>query len=501
MTKGTLVVNASYTRGEVSRRIFGSFAEHMGRVIYSGIYEPGHPTADENGCRGDVLAAVREMGVSCMRYPGGNFVSNYHWQDGVGPVQQRPRRLDLAWRSVETNEFGTNEFMRWAARAGVEPMLTVNLGTRGLEDAVDYLEYVNFPSGTHYSDLRRAHGIEKPYGVKLWCLGNEMDGNWQIGHKTMDEYGRLAAETGKAMKALDPGIELVACGSAKSDMPTYPNWDLRVLEHVYGIADYLSLHQYYGGQQQGTAAFLAQSLDFENYIATIRSAIAVTKALKRSDKDMFISVDEWGVWAAPPESVTREVDQRPWQVAPAISEQIYTMEDALLFASMLMTMVRNTDIVKIGCQSLITNISSCIMTARGGEMWKQTIYYPFQMLARYARGAVLSIAGDGECYDTPACGRVPMVDALAVWDRQRSEIAVFCVNRLDNDSAALSLRMEGFAPTEVAEFTTLTGGAKQTNERDHGAVVPRVNDGAKLRENLLTAALPPLSFNMIRIKI
>lgn len=284
-------------------------------------------------------------------------------------------------------------------------------------------------------------------------------------------------------------------------MLSYPNWDLRVLEHVYGIADYLSLHQYYGGQQQGTAAFLAQSLDFENYIATIRSAIAVTKALKRSDKDMFISVDEWGVWAAPPESVTREVDQRPWQVAPAIIEQIYTMEDALLFASMLMTMVRNTDIVKIGCQSLITNISSCIMTARGGEMWKQTIYYPFQMLARYARGAVLSIAGDGECYDTPACGRVPMVDALAVWDRQRSEIAVFCVNRLDNDSAALSLRMEGFAPTEVAEFTTLTGGAKQTNERDHGAVVPRVNDGAKLRENLLTAALPPLSFNMIRIKI
>lgn len=501
MTQGMLAVNPIFTRGEVSARIFGSFAEHMGRVIYSGIYEPGHPAADENGCRRDVLQAVCDMGVTCVRYPGGNFVSNYRWQDGVGPVAERPRQLDLAWRSVETNEFGTHEFMRWAAQAGVEPMLTVNLGTRGLTDAVEYLEYVNFPSGTRLSDLRRAHGFEQPYGVKLWCLGNEMDGNWQIGHKTMEEYGRLAAETGKAMKAIDPGIELIACGSAKSDMPTFPRWDLCVLEHVYGIADYLSLHQYYGGQHQGTAAFLAQSVDFENYIATIRSAITVTKALKRSDKAMYISVDEWGVWAEPPESVTQEVDQQPWQVAPAISEQIYTLEDALLFASMLMTMVRNADVVKIGCQSLITNISSCIITRRGGEMWKQTIYYPFRMLARHARGVVLEVSGSPACYAAPVSAQVPVVDVLAVWNRAEREVAVFCVNRLDNAPATLSLQLQGFAPTDILECVTLTGSAKQTNEADHNAIIPRESDGAALHDDVLTASLPPLSFNMICIQV
>ncbi len=501
MTQGMLAVNPIFTRGEVSARIFGSFAEHMGRVIYSGIYEPGHPAADETGCRSDVLQAVRDMGVTLMRYPGGNFVSNYRWENGVGPVGERPRQVDLAWRSIETNEFGTNEFMRWAAQAGMEPMLTVNLGTRGLTEALEYLEYVNFPGGTPLSDLRRAHGVREPYGVKLWCLGNEMDGSWQIGHKDMESYARLAAETGKAMKILDPSIELIACGSAKSDMPTFPRWDLCVLEHVYGIADYLSLHQYYGGQQQGTAAFLAQSEDFESYIATIRSAIAVIRALRRSDKAMYISVDEWGVWAEPPESVTQEVDQQPWQVAPAISEQIYTLEDALLFASMLMTMVRNADIVKIGCQSLITNISSCIMTRRGGEMWKQTTYYPFQMLARHARGTVLEVSGTHACYAVPASPQVPTLDVLAVWNRAEGEVAVFCVNRLDNAPAELSLQLQGFAPTEVAEFTTLTGSAKQTNEADHSAVIPRESDAACLRGGVLTASLPPLSFSMIRVNV
>ena len=501
MTQGMLAVNPIFTRGEVSARIFGSFAEHMGRVIYSGIYEPGHLAADAAGCRTDVLEAVRDMGVTLMRYPGGNFVSNYRWENGVGPVAARPRQVDLAWRSIETNEFGTNEFMRWAACAGVEPMLTVNLGTRGITEAVEYLEYVNFPGGTRLSDLRRAHGAEAPFGVKLWCLGNEMDGNWQIGHKDMEAYARLAAETGKAMKILDPGIELIACGSAKSDMPSFPRWDLCVLEHVYGIADYLSLHQYYGGQQMGTAAFLAQSEDFERYIATIRSAIAVTRALRRSDKAMYISVDEWGVWAAPPESVTREVDQQPWQVAPAISEQIYTLEDALLFASMLMTMVRNADIVKIGCQSLITNISSCIMTRPGGEMWKQTIYYPFRMLARHARGTVLEVAGSPACYAVPGSPQVPALDVLAVWNRAEGEVAVFCVNRLDNAPGALALQLQGFQPSEIAQCVTLTGGLRQTNEHDHSAVIPRESDVARLREGVLTAELPPLSFTMIRVRV
>jgi len=498
MLKANIICNAAYKKGVIDRHIFGSFVEHMGRVVYSGIYEPGHPTADADGFRHDVMDAMREMGVTSIRYPGGNFVSCYNWMDGVGPVAQRPRKRELAWRSIETNEFGTNEYMKWADAAGVDTILAVNLGTRGIEDAVNYLEYVNLPVGTKYSDLRREHGFEQPYNVKRWCLGNEMDGVWQIGHKTAREYGRLAVETGKAMKLIDPSIELIVCGSAKSDMPTYPEWDMEVLDHVYGVADYLALHQYYGGQEKGTASFLAQSEDFENYIRTIRAAIQLTKARKRSTKDMCISVDEWGVWAAAPETVTKQVDDTPWQIAPSISEQIYTMEDALLFASMLMTIVRNADIVKIGCQSLIANISACIMTQRGGAMWKQTIFYPFKYLANHARGTVLDIKTCVPSYAAGELGEISIVDTLAVENEE--DIVVFAVNRCDNEEAELDVELQGYKPTKVLESVSLYArDRKMTNEHDHSAVLPGINDSAEVKGERINAKLPRLSFNMIRI--
>lgn len=481
--------------------MFGSFAEHMGRVIYSGIYEPGHPQADVHGFRMDVMKAVQDMGVSCMRYPGGNFVSNYDWRDGIGPVRERPHRLELAWRSIETNEFGTNEFLRWAEMAQTEPILAINLGTRGIEDAVRYLEYVNFPAGSQYSDLRREHGFEKPYGVKLWCLGNEMDGDWQIGHKTAVEYGRLAAETGKAMKLVDPGIELIACGSSKSDMDTHPQWDMTVLEHVYGIADYLALHQYYGGQEKGIAGFLAQSADFETYIQAARSCITVAKQKLRSKAAMYISVDEWGVWPKAPETVALELDQAQWQTAPAISEQIYTLEDALLFASMLMAMVRNADIVKIACQSLVANISACIMTERGGGLWKQTIYYPFQWMAQYARGSILQTVVDIPAYDAAGI-TVPVVDSLLIWNRERSQIIVFAVNRHDTEKAQISCTLQQFDPKAVLENTTLFATERnQTNQHCHQAVVPRKNGEALLKGDTLTVECEPLSFTMVRVQV
>lgn len=500
MFKAKMTCHPLFTRGEIDRRVFGSFVEHMGRVIYSGIYEPGHPAADAAGLRSDVLHAVREMGVSCVRYPGGNFVSNYHWEDGVGPKEKRPRRRELAWRSIETNEFGTHEFMDWADKAKVQPMLTVNLGTQGIENALNYLEYVNMPAGTKYSDLRAEHGFSEPYGAKMWCLGNEMDGTWQLGHKTATEYGRLAAETGRAMKLLDPSIQLIACGSAKSDMPTYPAWDEEVIHHVYGIADYIGLHQYYGGQQLGTAAFLAQSEDFERYVDAIRSVIRVEQARQRSRIPMHISVDEWGVWAMPSEAVTQEVDAAPWQIAPSISEQIYTMEDALLFASMLMTIVRNADIVKIGCQSLIANISACIMTQRGGGMWKQTIYYPFRALANHARGVVLNTPCDAPVYEAGNL-RAAMADTLAVWNRDESEIALFAVNRSDSEEAEITLDLQGFEGRGVIGSEVLAADdRKMTNQFDHNAVVPQEGEAA-LRGNTLTFKLPPLAFGMVRVGV
>lgn len=501
MLKGKMICHAKYTCGTINRHIYGSFIEHMGRVIYSGIYEPDHPLSDANGFRMDVLEAVREMGVTCARYPGGNFVSNYNWIDGVGPHSMRPRRRELAWRSIETNEFGTNEYMKWASKSEVEAILCVNLGTQAIKNALNYLEYVNMPIGTKYSNLRKEHGFHDPYDVKLWCLGNEMDGTWQIGHKTAVEYGRIATETGRAMKMMDPSIQLIACGSSKSDMSTYPEWDLEVLNHVYGIADYLSLHQYYGGQERGTAAFLAQAEDFEKYISTIRSAIEVQKARSGSNASMHISVDEWGVWAATPEAVTQEVNAAPWQIAPAISEQIYTMEDALLFASMLMTIVRNADIIKIGCQSLITNISACIMTRRGGEVWKQTIYYPFSYLANFAQGLVLKTPTEIPQYKS-GYGMTAVIDTLAVWNVAMSEIVLFAVNRSDNEEAEFLLELQGFECQGVRQSITLTArDRRETNQQRHNAVIPKEISNTTLKYNQLRAKFPPLSFNMVRISV
>lgn len=500
MLKTRILCDKDFIIGEIDPRLYGSFLEHMGRVIYSGIYEPENELSDEEGFRKDVLEQVRKMGVTSVRYPGGNFVSAYHWEDGVGPKENRPRKLELAWRAIETNEFGTNEFMHWARKAGVEPIFTVNLGTRGIEEAVQYLEYCNFPGGTRYSEMRRSHGVESPYGVKMWCLGNEMDGAWQIGHKSAYEYGRLAAETGKAMKLVDPEIELIVCGSSLSTMPSYPQWDMEVLEQTYDVVDYLALHQYYGGQEKGTRAFLAQTLDMEEYIRTIRSAAQVVKQKKRSSKEMKFSVDEWGVWAVPGQSVNEEIADRPWQIAPPISEQIYTLEDALLFAGMQMVILKNADVIKIACQSLLTNVSACIMTEKGGGLWLQTIYYPFYYFANYARGTVLDSVVSGASYECGGPKRVPFLDAVTVWNDEKRELVVFMVNKSEDETMEVDIALHGFHLKTIKKSIVMTAEHKKmTNQNDHNAVIPREKEIAAIREDSCLAKLEPMSFNMLCI--
>ncbi len=502
MIKSKIVCNKDFVVGEIDKRLYGSFAEHMGRVIYSGIYEPENAVSDKDGYRTDVLEKTKEMGVTAVRYPGGNFVSAYHWQDGVGPKSERPRRLELAWKSIETNEFGTEEFINWADKANVEPIFTVNLGTRGIEDAINYLEYCNFPKGTKYSDLRISHGRELPYDVKLWCLGNEMDGNWQLGHKSAYEYGALAAETGKAMKIIDPTIELIACGSSLSTMDSYPFWDEEVLANVYNVVDYLALHQYYGGQDKGTASFLAQTLDMENYVKTIRSVAQVAKAKLRSKKDLKFSFDEWGVWSLPSDSVNKEIDDKPWQIAPAISEQIYTLEDALLFAGMQMVMLRNADVVKIACQSLITNISACIMTEKNGGLWLQTIYYPFYYFANYGKGVTLSTKSEGDTYECPEFSEVPYLDELITYSKEDNEITIFAVNKSEDSSIECNFNLQGFEISEIIESVSLTSSDKKmTNQNDHFAVVPKENVKVEVKDNVCNAVFEPLSFNVVRLSL
>lgn len=499
--KAEIYCDRHFTKGNIDKRLFGSFVEHMGRVVYSGIYEPENSLSDEDGFRKDVLEAVKNMGVTCVRYPGGNFVSNYFWEDGIGPKEKRPHRPELAWSAIETNEFGTDEFIEWSKKAGTEPVFTVNLGTRGVEDALNYLEYCNFQSGTEYSDLRKSYGHPKPYGIRTWCLGNEMDGEWQIGHKSAEDYGKLAYVTGAAMKRLDPSIELVVCGSSLSTMPTFPDWDYTVMEETYGVADYIALHQYYGGQEKGVPFFLAQSEDMQTYIDTVRAAASYVKTKTGSKKDLKFSVDEWGVWAVPSDSVNQETKKNPYQIAPAISEQVYTMEDTLLFAEMFMVILRNSDVIIIACQSLLTNISSCIMTERGGGLWLQPIYYVFRDFALYGKGKVL--LNDVNCpgYDAGDLHNISSLNTLEVWNQQDNEIIIYSVNRTDEDIDA-AYELSGFTVGKIAQAEELRcDDLLATNQNDHSRILPHEKNNVNLDDHGVTAVIPAYSFNMIRLSL
>ena len=420
----------------------------------------------------------------------------------MGPVEKRPRRLEIAWRSIETNEFGTNEFMKWAGKAGIEPIFAVNLGTKGIENAVSLVEYCNIEEGTYYSDWRREHGAVNPYGIKTWCLGNEMDGDWQIGHKTAAEYGRLAQETAKAMKQVDSSIEVVSCGSSKSDMQTYPEWEAETLKYTYPYVDYISLHQYYGGQELGTDNFLSQSLDMEEYIQTVIGTCDYVKAWKRSRKKIYISFDEWGVWSIPDQAVAASVDESPWQVAPHLSEQIYSMEDALLFASMMMNFLKYADRIKIACQSLLTNISAAIMTEKKGGVWVQPIYYPFMHMASYGRGKVLQGTADIPVYSCDLRKQVPYVDYVAVYNEEKKEVVLFAVNRAQEQVFEITMELQGFQTVNVMEHITMHAeDRKATNLVHHDLVKPERSERSRLEENILISELPPLSWNMVRIRI
>ena len=502
MGKTGVYINRHFTKGTIDPMLYGSFVEHMGRVVYSGIYEPQHPTANEDGFREDVLKLTRDMGVKAVRYPGGNFVSSYNWLDGVGPKELRPRKRELAWRSIETNEVGTDEYMKWAAAADVETIMAVNLGTRGIENAVGLLEYCNMETGTYYSDMRAENGHPEPYGIKYWCLGNEMDGEWQIGHKTAEEYGRLAAETGKAMRVLDPSIKLIACGSSLSSNSTYPEWEETVLSHTYDYIDYLALHQYYGHQEWGTAEFLAQTVDLSDYIHTVISACDVAKTKHRSGKKLYLSIDEWGVWQEPDEGVD-DLRAGTWPIAGSFSEQIYTLEDALLFASMMMTFLKFSERVRITCQSLLTNISACIMTERGGESWKQTIYYPYQMIARFGKGTVL----DGRFCDEPCgylserYGKIPFIDHVEVWNEADNELVFFALNRSDTKND-VEWTVSGFDGLSLKEHTVLTGDdIKATNKENHDRIIPKEGEKPLIKDGQISVALPPYSFSMLRLSV
>lgn len=497
MKKARLIVETDFSLAVVDPRLFGSFIEHLGRAVYQGIYEPGHPAADDKGFRKDVLKLVRDIDVPIVRYPGGNFVSGYNWEDGVGPVKDRPKRMELAWRSVEDNSFGTNEFMDWCRRANTEPMMAVNLGTRGPEEARQLVEYCNHPGGTALSDLRKAHGWADPHNVKLWCLGNEMDGPWQIGHKNAQEYARTAHEAAKVMKWVDPTIELVACGSSNSSMPTFGSYELSVLDECYNDIDYISLHTYYSNPDGDSANFLARSMNMDVFIKSVAAMCDAVQGKKHAKKKVHLSFDEWNVWF---HSNKQDAELPSWTKAPPMLEDVYTHEDAVLVGLMLITMLKNADRVKIACLAQLVNVIAPIMTEKGGSAWVQSIYWPFLQASRYGRGTVMQGILRAPLSDTKDFTDVPVVDAVVVRNDESGEVTIFAANRDLTGSVLFETELRGFGPMTVLEHLALANDDIHAfNTKEHPDRVKPAMGNAAFDGNLLAASLPKCSWNVIRL--
>jgi alpha-N-arabinofuranosidase len=367
MLNATLTVDARNVIGPINRRLFGSFVEHLGRSVYDGIYEPGHVTAGADGFRRDVIELVKELGVSTIRYPGGNFVSGFRWEDDVGPRDARPRRLDLAWHSTETYEVGLLEFSTWLDQVGSELLLAVNLGTRGLQEALDLLEYSNMADGTMLAELRAAHGHPGPLAIPMWCLGDEMDGPWQLGHRSADDYGKLAVQTARAMRAFDPSLELVVvCGSSSASMSTFGEWERVALTHSYDEVDYISCHACY--QDHGDRGnFLASGVDMDGFIESVVATADHVKAVRGSSKTVSISFDEWNVWYQTRfENVDKIEGVDNWPITPRLLEDIYTVTDAVVFGSLLISLLKHADRVTSASLAQLVSVIAPIMTERGG---------------------------------------------------------------------------------------------------------------------------------------
>lgn len=495
--KAKLKISNKRVVSKIDERIYGSFIEHMGRAVYGGIYQPSHKTADDKGFRNDVKDLVKELNIPLVRYPGGNFVSGYKWEDGIGPVSQRPKRLDQAWKSVETNEVGLHEFYEWSKEVGMEINMAVNLGTRGIEEARNLLEYCNHPSGTYWSNLRIENGQQKPFNIKTWCLGNEMDGPWQIGHKTADEYGRLAEETAKVMKLVDDSIELVLCGSSSDQMPTFGEWELTVLDHAYEHVDYLSLHQYYGNHENDLEHYLARSLAMDEFIKGVIAMCDAIKAKKRSKKVINLSFDEWNVWY---HSNEQDKNVEPWQIAPPILEDHYNFEDALLIGCLMITLLKHSDRVKIACLAQLVNVIAPISTEQDDESlaWKQTIFYPFMHMSNYGRGIALDPEVDSPTYATKDFNEVPFVESIAVYNEEESIVTIFAVNR-SKESLDFKVELSGYEVMEIRETIEMAGyDIKADNDVNNQVVKPSVKENVSFNSSDVLTSLSGLSWNVIR---
>jgi alpha-L-arabinofuranosidase len=483
-----------HSLGSVDARIFGGFLEHMGRAVYQGVYDPQCAHADQDGYRTDVLSALRRLQMSTMRYPGGNFASGYHWIDGIGPLGERPITRDLAWQSLEPNTFGTEEYLRLCRMMDWQPMLTVNLGTGTPEEARNWVEYCNIPAGSRYADLRLKNGSPSPHNVKLWCLGNELDGPWQLGNASADHYATRARQAAKMMKDVDPSIEVVACGSSGPGMPTYIEWDRQVLESLGDLADYISLHRYVGNPQDDTLDYLAITNSIDRQIEEIDVVCRYVQAKRRSQKRTYLSFDEWNVWYKNMQM------NGEGQYSPHLIEEVYNLEDALVVAGFLNSFIRHADVVKVANLAQIVNVIAPIQT-RGDEMLIQSIFYPFEMISRRRNGISLRPWLHGPGYTGKTNGEVPFIDSSVILDGSR--LHVFATNRSPDEIATVTVELAGQYIKACESAEILSGpSSKAANSYEEPELIKSHGfNQVKLKAGNACFNLPPLSFAAITLEL
>ncbi|MGD0610335.1 MAG: alpha-L-arabinofuranosidase C-terminal domain-containing protein [Anaerolineales bacterium] len=489
MDQTRITLHSDYLIAPVDSRIFGGFLEHLGRAVYQGVYQPDSDLADEDGLRRDVLEVLQKMRLTVLRYPGGNFASGYHWQDGIGPRASRPTVRELAWQSIEPNQFGTDEYIKLVRKMDWAPMLTVNLGTGTPEEARNWVEYCNCPAGTQYANLRVANGSPEPYGVKLWCLGNEMDGPWQLGHVPADQYAIRAQQAAKLMKDTDSTIELVACGSCTNTLPTYMEWDRTVLEYIGEYADYVSMHRYVGNPNSDTADYLAVTNSIDQQIEEMDAMCRYVQARLRSKKRHYLCFDEWNVWYR---AVTPVHMDGRGQFAPHLIEEEYDLADALVVAGFLNCFIRHANVVKIANLAQIVNAIAPIQT-RGGELLLHSTYYPFLIYAYRREGVALQPVVKGPGYASRSYGYVNTVDTSAILGK--GVLHVFLVNRSLSEVAPVTIDFTGRQLEKVESAEVVSGPdakAQNTFAQPH-CIHSRPFRAVQVQDGKATVQLPALS--------
>jgi alpha-N-arabinofuranosidase len=470
--------------------VFGGFVEHLGRCINGGLFEEGSPLSDSRGFRTDVLELLRPLRLSVLRWPGGNFVSNYLWTDGIGPRDGRPPRLELAWGAVEPNRFGTDEFLQYCAELGAAPYICLNMGTGALSEALAWVEYCNSSARSYWADRRRQNGHEAAYGVPYWGLGNEMYGDWQVGQMSADEYVREASRWAKAIRRLDPDVKLVSCG-----LNGWDEWDRVVIEAMASLVDLHSLHIYTGAEDYWTNVLTPHQVERAiNHTSSLISLAVYNQRLARTPR---IAYDEWNVW---------------YRTDDGALEERYSFPDALAVATYLNIFVRHCDWVRMANLAQMVNAIAPVVTTTTGA-FVQPIYYPVLLHAKAALEEAVDVHVTSPTVEGPEpagrwqhriddLGPFSTIDASATSDAGRDRVAVTIVNRDPSSADPVEVRLRDAVFAGQARVTTLTASPGQA-----GRPAPDI-EGVKLEEgfesgtdDVMVVSVPPASFTVIEARI